>query len=253
MSTAGYTGNPTPNIYPFAYSDNTCFRFTDKGTTGCERALYANYFAEQISLYGQKVAYYVHGYSTLSADNLYGEDPTRRFADPVEIVIGVNLNENSLMLSKYGLVSDDELTGYIPISSFKASFGLSAEPKAGDVFNMVEYGMDRPGGRGGNNYEITQRLDQDIAQINPLAGHYVWMIKAKRFEYSFEPNIPDEKVNNQVFEDKTVTTSDGLPVSGASKTYSYNVDAAQRTNVFDYTQTNGNDSVYGGYVDSTDT
>lgn len=252
MSNYGYTGNPTPNIYPFTYADNDCFRFTDKDTTGCERQLYANYFAEQIHLYGQKVLYYVHSYNTLSADNLYGEDPTQHFQDPTPIIIGINLNENALMLSKYGLTSDDELTAYIPISSFQAVFGLSAEPKSGDVFNMVEYGSDRPGGRGGNNYEITQRLDQDIAQINPLAGHYVWMIKAKRFEYSFEPNIPDENVNNQVFDDKIISTTDGLPVSGANKTYEFNVDAIQRAKVFDYTQTNNTDNVYGGYLDTTD-
>ena len=243
MSEYGYTGNPKPQLYPFTYADNSCFRFTDKDTNACERQLYDNYFAEQIHLYGQKVLYYVHNYTTLSGDNLYGEHPTQQFSVPEEIVIGVNLNENALMLSKYGLVSDDELTAYISISTFHSVFGLSAEPKSGDVFNMVEYGSTRPGGRGGNNYEITQRLDQDIAQINPLAGHYVWMIKAKRFEYSFEPGIPDEKLNKQVFEDRIITTSAGLPVSGADKPYSSNVDAEQRSRVFDYTQTNQTDSV----------
>ena len=239
-----YTGPTDLNIYPFTSTDNTCVRITNKDNTGNERSLYNNYWREQLNMYGSRVSYYVNNFSTLSADNLYGEQPTQKFSTPQDIIIGINLNENALLLSKYGLMSDDEITAFLHISSFEATFGIGAEPKSGDVFCMSEYGSDRHGGRSGNYYEITQRLDQDIAQINALAGHYVWLLKAKRFEFSFEPGLSGESVNNQVYDDTLSTTVSGL--SGAAKNYSYDVDVAGKK-VFDYSTTNNFDSVYGGY------
>jgi hypothetical protein len=241
-----YTGNPVPSIYPNVTPNNSCFRFTDKDNNTCERQIYGNYFIEQINLYGQKVGYYVHNYNTLSADNLYGEHTIQAYSLPKDLIMGINLQENALMLSKYGLVSDDEITAFVSFSAFYAVFGFGAEPKSGDVFQMKEYGSDRIGGRAGNFYEITQRLDQDIAQINPLAGHYTWLLKAKRFEYSFEPGLSGaETVNQQVYDD-TITTS-LCSVSGAAKNYGYDVDVEFKTKVFDYTQTTNFDGAYGGY------
>lgn len=241
MSTEYYTGNlEQSKTYPFFFQDNTCFRFTDKEKNADERNIISNYWREQINLYGQKVGYIVNNTSTLSADMLYGEQPTQQYSPPQDLIIAINLNENALLLSKFGLVSDDEVTAFVHISAFYATFGEGAEPKAGDLFQLIEYGSDRPGGRNGNIYEITQRLDQDIAQINPLAGHYVWLIKAKRFEYSFEPGVTPEAQNQQVFDDTTSPTA-----SGAQKPYSYDVNVASK-NVFDYSKTDYSD-VYGGY------
>lgn len=241
MSQQYYTGNlDQSKTYPFFFVDNTCFRYTDKEKNADERNIISNYWREQINLYGQKVGYIVNNTTTLSADMLYGEEPTQQYSPPQFIVMAINLNENALMLSKFGLVSDDEVTAFIHISAFYDTFGYGAEPKSGDLFQLVEYGSDRPGGRNGNIYEITQRLDQDIAQINPLMGHYVWLIKAKRFEYSFEPGVTPEAQNQQVFDD---TTRPG--VSGAEKNYSYDVNDAAKS-VFDYSQTDYS-NVYGGY------
>ena len=234
-----YTGNPEPKIYPFFYEDNTCFRYTDKQNNACERNTISNYWREQINLYGQKVGYIVNNTTTLSADMLYGEHPTQAYSPPQYIVIAMNLNENALMLSKFGLVSDDEVTAFIHISAFYNTFGFGAEPKSGDLFQLTEYGSDRPGGRNGNIYEITQRLDQDIAQINPLAGHYVWLIKAKRFEYSFEPGVTPEAQNQQIFDD-----TKNPAASGADKPYTYSVDDASKA-VFNSDTDYSN--VYGGY------
>ena len=237
-----YTGNPTPQIYPasITYTPNPCIRFTDKTNNQNERILYANYWQEQLSLYGQQVQYYVNTFNTLSADMLYGEQPTQQFAPPLPILLGINLNENALMLSKYGLLSEDEVTAFVSYNSFYTTFGSGTEPKSGDVFQMSEYGSDRVNGRNGNFYEITERLDQDIAQINPLAGHYVWLIKAKRFEWSFEPGLSGEAVNQQVFDD-----TQNPAASGAQKPYNYSADIASKA-VFDYSLTDYSD-VYGGY------
>jgi hypothetical protein len=238
-----YTGNPQPQISPLtiSYIDNPCIRFTDKVNNQNERILQANYWAEQISLYGQQVNYYVNTYNLLSADNLYGEQPTQQYAPPLPLIIAVNLNDNALMLSKYGLLSEDEVTAFVFISAFYATFG-GTEPKSGDVFQLTEYGNDRPGGRDGKYFEVTERLDEDIAIINPLAGHYVWLIKAKRFEWSYEPGLSADAVNSQVFDDTKNPTA-----SGANKPYSYSADVEIKNTTFDYT-VQGFDSVYGGYM-----
>jgi hypothetical protein len=247
MSKPYYIGNPTPNIFPQNNpGSNLCWRFTDKDSTTCERSLQEQYWNEQINLYGQKVSYYRHNYNTLSADNFYGEQPTQAYALPQTIIMAINLNENALLLSKYGLLSDDEVTAFVPYSSFYAQFGFGTEPKAEDVFALTEYGSDRPNGRGPNLYVITQRLDQDIAQINPLMGHYVWLIKAKRFEYSFEPGLSGEQVNQQVYDDVLDTSIVGL--SGADKNYNYDVNVEVTTKVFAMSTISGtSDSIYGGY------
>ena len=239
MSKDYYTGNPEPKIYPFFYEENTCFRYSDKQNNACERNAMSNYWREQIHLYGQQVGYIVNNTTTLSADMLYGEQPTQAYSPPQSIIIAINLNENALMLSKFGLVSDDEVTAFVHISAFYDAFGSGAEPKSGDLFQLTEYGSDRPGNRNGNIYEVTQRLDQDIAQINPLAGHYVWLIKAKRFEYSFEPGVTPEAQNQQIFDD-----TKNPAASGADKPYAYSVDVASK-DVFN-SQTDYS-NVYGGY------
>jgi hypothetical protein len=240
MSVAYYTGSPQPKIYPIFFEDNPCFRYSNKQNNYCERVMYSNYWREQINLYGQQVGYIVNNTTTLSADMLYGEQPTQAYSPPVNLIIAINLNENALMLSKFGLVSDDEVTAFVHISAFYETFGYGKEPKSGDLFQLTEYGSDRPGGRSGNIYEITQRLDQDIAQINTLMGHYVWLIKAKRFEYSFEPGVTPEAQNDQIFDDTKNPNA-----SGANKPYANSVDIDSKQ-IFDYTQTDfGN--VYGGY------
>lgn len=240
MSKEYYTGSPEPKVYPFNFEDNTCFRYSDKANNSCERNIVSNYWREQINLFGVKVGYIVNNTTLSGADMLYGEHPTQAYSPPRNLIIAINLQENALMLSKFGLVSDDEVTAFVHISAFYETFGYGAEPKSGDLFQMIEYGSDRPGGRDGNIYEITQRLDQDIAQINPLAGHYVWLLKAKRFEYSFEPGVIPEAQNQQIFDD-----TKNIAVSGADKPYSYSVDEASKQ-IFDYSKTDYS-NIYGGY------
>ena len=64
-----------------------------------------------------------------------------------------------------------------------------------------------------NKYEITEKIDQDIAQINNLQGHYVFLIKAKRLDYSFEPGIifNDNISENGIFDaDITINSGDSV-------------------------------------------
>jgi hypothetical protein len=236
-----FTGSIEIKTYPNVNQNtNECFSFTDKTNNAGDIMLVNNYWKEQIQLYGQNVDYIVNNFSLLSADYIYGEQPTQQYSPPVQVKMLIDLNENALMLSKYGLQSDDEVTAYIHISSFYEVFGPGAEPKSGDLFQLTQYGNDRPGGRNGKMFEITERLDEDVARINPLGGHYVWLLKAKRFEWSFEPGVSGEAVNQQVFDDTKNTA-----VTGANKPYTQNITDSSKK-IFDYSKTDYGD-VYGGY------
>lgn len=249
MSIDKYTGSNCIRKYPLQYTTSV-LSFTNKENTSCERELYSNYWREQIDLYGQKALYYQNTTSTLCADNVYGEQPTARYKDPQPVVMAVKLTENALILSKFGYMSDEMCTAYLHISSFYAVFALSDEPKSGDIFKLVDYGSDRPGERDGKMYEITERIDEDNAEINPLMGHYVWKLKAKRYDYSFEPNITPERGSAQVFDSNRYGTLTSLissdTISGARlSSYPASADVLSTNTVFDMSV--NNTEIYGGY------
>lgn len=253
------------NCYPGMQSANeACFRFTDKSNQQSERLLFDNWWREQINQFGTQVDYFVNTYNTLSAKNIYGEDPTKVFADPRKIVIAATLNENAITLSQFGFESDDDITAYIHISAFYDTFySLSAvwetqhniiEPKAGDIFQLSEYGNDRPNNRQAKYFEITQKIDEDISQINNLAGHYVFLVKAKRLDYSFEPNIPFNNItsgisgNDQIFESGFAgRLPDGVNEESQPKKSGYDeydINEVSKEDVFDMSD---NGDVYGDY------
>jgi hypothetical protein len=251
MSVDRYTGNPDVRYYPLPSdsTENPCFRFLDKDNNECEREMVSNVMREQINLYGTKVNYFVHTYNpSYSADNFYGEQPLAEYGIPISFSAYIDLNENSLLLSKYGFQSEDEITMYIHISSFYEAYhkpslsayfhGYAIEPKSGDVFKLTEYGSDRPGERDGKMFEVTERLDQDINKINPLLGHYVWLLKAKRYETSFEPGLTAEKGNTQVFDSPA-----NPDIKGAEKNYPFDINSASKA-VFDGKNNTG---IYGDY------
>lgn len=198
--------------YSGAGNGSTCFSLYDKQRLAPDIELIHNAAEEVVQKLGQRIDYYVSTFTPLCADNTYGEEPTSVFWGPKQLKIVIELNESSLALSKFGFNADDEVTGYFTIRGFSDSFvgeqihqmiQQEVAPKSGDVFQMTEYGSDRVGERGGNFFEITERRDQDISsgQMNPLGGHYLWRIKAKRLDYSFQPGISGERGNDQVYDD----------------------------------------------------
>jgi len=261
MSLAWYTGtntilpgNSDGSIYPAPKDCNPCFRFTDKSNNACERVLINNYWYELICLYGQQVTYWQNPYNTLSADgvpgggpgNIYGEEPTKVFINPQQIIIALELQENAVILQKYGFDSGDEFTAFIHISAFYNTFGWLEEPKAGDIIELTEFGNDRPYPRTGKKFEVTERLDEDVARINPLMGHYVWQVKAKRYDYSFEPGLSAEGGSDQVYDDKfSGYLADGTQDRSSPKSYDGDVEELSKS-IFDYSGFDY-DNVYGGY------
>lgn len=164
-------------------------RYLNKNNNANELENYSKWWYEQIQHYGTSVDYYTHGYNLSSADFLYGEDPTSVFSKTGNVIMITDITNDALMLSKFGIMADCDMTAVVHISAFYDQFGFPTEPKAGDLIRLTEYGADRPGGRVAPVYEITERDDEYLPMTNPLIGHFVWYLKCKRFEYSYEPNV----------------------------------------------------------------
>jgi hypothetical protein len=176
-------------------------RYLNKGITVNERENFSGWWKEQIEHYGTEITYYTNGYGLSSHHFLYGEDPTVAFVSAGPVVMVTDITNDAIMLSKFGIMADCDMTCVVHISSFQETFGTYREPKAGDLIEMKEYGGagDRPGGRGAPTYEITERDDQNLQfNANALMGHYIWVIKCKRWEYSSEPGTHAEPLNIQI-------------------------------------------------------
>lgn len=223
-------------------------RFLDKDQNACNIALYNNWWDELIRFYGQRIIYYVNNFSLSAQDETYGEDPTARFLDPQPIIAMCDLAQ-SQMFARWALMGDDFTTMVIHITAFRNVFGPTAEPKSGDIYQLSEYGNDRPNPRDGKMFEVTERLDEEVTQINQLLGHYVWLIKAKRYEYSFEPNVSAEGGSTQVYDNTFFgRLSGGENPQTSTKSYPGSAADQYSKDIFNYTQDGANeDSVYGKY------
>lgn len=134
-------------------------RFINKNTNENERKNMANWWSEATDLYGTSVSYFVHNYTLSGHDFLYGEQPTAPFAAPITMLVLAQLNNDSLLLSKFGIQTDADLTVCVPIKDFAEYFGNPlAAPKAGDLIRLDEVGWDRPGGGGYPNSYPTSQL-----------------------------------------------------------------------------------------------
>lgn len=248
----------TPESVFAAVANPACGQFFNPGNFQAEQIIYQSTYSDLINSYGIPVNYYVNTFNLSTADLLYGEDPTRRFLGPYQLQMYIELTENAINLSKFGFASDDELTGYLHINTFTVtmsslidynSFNQAIEPKSGDIIELASLGCNRPNGRGSKWFEITERVDQDVAQLNPLLGHYVYRVKAKRYEHSFEPGLSGGEVqNHQVYENSfsgklSSSILDELPTP--SKAYTNDIDVDSKTKVLDMS-INDTD-IYGSY------
>lgn len=275
----------------------TASRFTDTNAVNNEIKLQEDLLIEATNLYGTKISYFTHGYSLSTHDYLYGEDVTARFTSPVEIVVLAEMNQDSLLLSKFGIMNDADLTVIIPIKTFNQMFSATQrypEPKSGDLLRLDELGKMRPGGgydyfysapeiikelsglrickkpdeyqqafteymsayqsemedwlRSAPVFEITERRDlAPQLNINRLQGVYAWHIKAKRYDYSYEPNAPRENGSDQVSDETFFgRLSGGQNPTSPYKQYPQNAQD-ESDQIFDYPNKGGLDNVYGDY------
>jgi hypothetical protein len=212
---------------------------------------------------GIEINYYVNTFTLTGGNLLYGEEPTAAYLDAIPMQMYVELSQDALTLSQFGFDPGDDFTGFLHIETFTDTmsalsgvvnyFSLldtfsAIEPRAGDLIELTALGCDRPGGRGPKIYEITERVDEDISAINPMLGHYVYRVRAKRYDYSYKPNSPKEKQNEQVYDNSfTGVLSTNIPGDEVSPTkqYEYNIDQISQDDVYD--MDNNNTDIYGGY------
>jgi hypothetical protein len=285
---------------------NSNLNFVRKTFTENERKLWQSYWDELTQLYGTYTDYYVYDYQLSSHDFFYGEEPLAPYLPPKGMRILVEVNNESLLLSKFGVQTDADATIIIPIDQFRQVFGGSAEPKSHDLIRLTELGLDRPGGmnnpntntppvtncediptdplaqlcedgivpgpfnchtdaamttaydstavfdsliRGAPIYEITERRDEDMSQhYNMLQGHYVWIIHAKRFDYTYEPDAPREPGSDQVSDEEQYgKLPGGTNWEEKPKPYEQNI-TDESNEEWDYDQHEDNDtSFYGDY------
>lgn len=288
---------------------NSGVRFGRKSTNENERKLFQSWWNELNQLYGTYIDYYTYDYSLSAHDFFYGEHPLAPFSGPKPLIMMAQFNNDSLLLSKFGIRTDADVTFIVPILTFRAAFNSNAaEPKAGDLICLTELGWDRPGSmddlnllvsetstcsgwaandplsrlcsdgvvsvsaldcktdttyysayhdietferltRGAPIYEITERRDENLTMnYNMLQGHYVWILHAKRFDYSYQPNAPREPGHDQV-SDETLygKLSGGSNFAEKEKKYDQNVEDESKR-IWDYAnRTGSNSSVYGNY------
>ena len=221
-------------------------RFNEKALGSTERdQTYKVWWKEQIRLYGTEIDYYSRNFELSATDKVYGENTHQGFHPKATFVMLMNLTDGSLTYSQYGLVSDDEIDAVIDISTFQenlsSTFGSAsaAMPKSGDAFQLIEYGsIDRPGEKNGKIFEVTERMDEMINEINPLQGHYVFKLKARRNDHTFLPGMSAENKSTMVTD-----TSGVGPLTAIETDYINDLDTEQES-YFDY---GTNDDVYGDY------
>ena len=205
-------------------------RYLNKTKNQTERQNFSNWWKEQINIYGQEVSYYSNTAPLSSFNFLYGEKPDGGFTDGKPLIVLLNLNNDALLLSKFGILADSDMSGVIHPYHFTLIYGLSSEPRAGDLMMLSEFGIDRLNypRRGPTIYQLTEVIDE--FQGNPLGGHYVWFFKGKRYDYSFETNSPGSGMGNIPLDDNDKANEASL-------------------NNFDYATENpcDNTSVYGNY------
>jgi hypothetical protein len=236
-------------------SDPNCSVY-NRDNFQAEQIIYQSAYKDLINQFGINIRYFVNTFNLTSGDVFFGEQPYKKYGNPVEMRVYAEVSDNAISLQRFGFVSDDEFTGYIDITTFTTTFstlgyhtpnGQRIEPKSGDVIELTDLGYCRPGARGPRLYEITERVDQDFNSINPALGTYVWRIRGKRFAYSYEPGLSAEGGTNPPVYDNTFTgvVSSTQQAPSPNKNYPYDVNEDSIDNVYD--QRANDTSIYGGY------
>ena len=127
--------------------------FLNKNNNKSTNAQINKWIEEIISLYGTRIDYFVYDYRLERHDYLLGEDRRSPFLPPVGMRAIVNVNNDNLMLSKFGLQTQSDIVVYIDYKTYGSAMKNNlARPKAGDLIRLTELGIDRPLGPYGFPY-----------------------------------------------------------------------------------------------------
>jgi hypothetical protein len=236
-----------------------CGGFADPSNFQAEQAIVGSQFEELINNYGVEIGYRVNTFDMGAMNSAFGEHTTMYWEDPLTIKSYIVMEEPSPVYSIAGFDSSDKITAYLHIKTFTAKFSalsvfqaleMAIEPKSQDKILVYPLGCDRVSGRGVKIFEVTEATDQDVDEINPLMGHYIWRLKGVRSEFNSATNEPRENVNNQIADNTffgKLSSSLFPTLTGQAKAYTQNADETVKTQVFPPSTSGNNGSNYGNY------
>lgn len=193
--------------------------------------------------YGIKVKYWRNGYNLEEHDPIYGEHVTSKFIGPKIIKLLAKVENMAAVLTQYGMITDADVQFYIPLSVFADTWGENSVPNRGDLIELTDEGCDRPEGQKPKIFQITNKKD-NVEPTDLFSGHYVWYLEAKRFDYSYENNAPDEggePITNSSF---VGLLSGGVQEESAPITYGPSADEEAKIDL----DNSNTSSTYGGYL-----
>ena len=165
-------------------------------STSLLKEVYHNQVAAYANNYGMPITYFPVKYNYSKANFIYGEDKISGFHVGRVMKAVIDFASYSSFLTKFGMMSDADITITIPIREFSKIWGDPAGegiyPLAGDVFYINDSACDRPLQQSPMVFEIADKEDK-IKPVDYMGGHYVWKLTAKRADYDYMPNMPEER------------------------------------------------------------
>lgn len=247
------------NIFAGVYRPN-CGGFADPSNFQAERVIFNSQFGEMINNYGVTIGYMVNTFEPDQMNSAYGEHTTMYWLSAEEIKAYIQMENGSSIYALAGMNSPDTLTLYLHIDEFETKFGSLSyfqnhpvEPKAQDKIIVYPFGCDRPNGRSAKIFEVTEAMDEDQSELNPVMGHYVWRLKAVRSEHNSTTNEPREAFNQQIADNSffgklsSVLFPELSSVLDDNKIHTQNSDDIVRNEIFPPSTGGSNGSVYGNY------
>lgn len=250
---------------PWMDVSDACNDYNNLENLGGQQVVVDSAWKDLINSAGMPIYYFVYKFNIKHSDKIWGEDILAEYEEPFQIKAYVEVKDVPKILGPMGgFFADDTITAYIHIKTFNRKtkemkvfedLKLRYEPKPSDLIQIIEFGCDRPGGRGAKLFEITNKEDELISQnLNMGFAHYVWKITAKRFQYSYQDGAITpfgEEKNCQVYDNNiqgTITDPSEIRDinTPSDKSYNWNIDKKSKEEIFNQ-NVNNQSNIYGGY------
>lgn len=250
---------------PWMDVSDACNDYNNLENLGGQQVVVDSAWKDLINSAGMPIYYFVYKFNIKRSDKIWGEDILAEYEEPFQIKAYVEVKDVPKILGPMGgFFADDTITAYIHIKTFNRKtkgmkvfedLKLRYEPKPSDLIQIIEFGCDRPGGRGAKLFEVTNKEDELISQnLNMGFAHYVWKITAKRFQYSYQDGAITpfgEEKNCQVYDNNiqgTITDPSKIRDinTPSDKSYNWNIDKKSKEEIFNQ-NVNNQSNIYGGY------
>lgn len=250
---------------PWMDVSDACNDYNNLENLGGQQVVVDSAWKDLINSAGMPIYYFVYKFNIKRSDKIWGEDILAEYEEPFQIKAYVEVKDVPKILGPMGgFFADDTITAYIHIKTFNRKtkgmkvfedLKLRYEPKPSDLIQIIEFGCDRPGGRGAKLFEVTNKEDELISQnLNMGFAHYIWKITAKRFQYSYQDGAITpfgEEKNCQVYDNNiqgTITDPSEIRDinTPSDKSYNWNIDKKSKEEIFNQ-NVNNQSNIYGGY------